>query len=48
MRDGYGIDVTETHEDDWQRTNWRGHRSFFIPAGLVETIYGNERWPLGS
>ena len=23
---------------------WR----FFVPAGRVEEIYGNERWPLGS
>lgn len=37
-----GIDVTESGND------WTVRRSFFIPAGRVEEIYGSGRWPLGS
>jgi hypothetical protein len=48
MRARYSFDVTETFEDEWSRTNWEEHRSFFIPAGLVGEIYGSSRWPLGS
>lgn len=59
MLDLFGFDVTqggEVHDVDengvdhgyrWGRFPEHGF-SFLIPAGLVEAVYGSERWPLGS
>lgn len=55
----FGFDVTEAGEvHDIDETGydhgcrWGGFPerdfSFCIPAGLVEAVYGSERWPLGS
>jgi hypothetical protein len=52
MKAEFGFDVTEPHEfgDGYRPTDWAGYREFFIPAGLVQRIYGSERWAweLGS
>jgi hypothetical protein len=48
MLSHYGIDVTMAMCLAGEVTNWPEHRSFFIPSGLVEEIYGSERWHLGS
>jgi hypothetical protein len=55
----FGFDVTEGDEEcgvdsngrewsyRWAWTEKSGY-SFLIPPGLVEAVYGSERWPLGS
>jgi hypothetical protein len=43
MRELYGIDVTAS--GDWSEEDGWG---FEIPAGLVEEIYGSDRWVIGS
>jgi hypothetical protein len=49
MMELFGIDVTAGSEEQWaewgERWDWH-NRSFFIPPGLVEAVYGSERWPL--
>ena len=56
MKSEFGFDPTvggEEHGVDANGRPW-GHRwswdnrSFAIPAGLVEAVYGSYRWPIGS
>jgi hypothetical protein len=41
--------IPQNHWDGVPTDDFFGREySFHIPAGLVETIYGSDRWPLGS
>jgi hypothetical protein len=51
MRQRFGFDPSvDPHWSKWVDDGFGGFpmRGFLIPAGLVEAVYGNERWPLGS
>lgn len=44
-----GIDVNYSLENKWMNPcDWREMRSFYIPSGRVEEIYGSNNWTLGS
>ena len=45
----FGIDVRAPEPgDDGRPMRWESDREFFVPAGLVESVYGSDRWTLGS
>jgi hypothetical protein len=51
MKETFGFDPSEDRHWDKLVDDGLGGfpmRGFCIPAGLVEAVYGNERWPLGS
>lgn len=49
MRELYGIDVAAPAPAGFPyQPTWLEAESFFIPAGLVEAVYGSGRWELGS
>jgi hypothetical protein len=55
MQARYGLDVRAPRPAGFEgRLNWDSMidgepvRIFYIPAGLVEEIYGSDRYPLGS
>jgi hypothetical protein len=53
MMNRFGLDVIEPVDTDpgfLKPTSWTEERgySFFLPPGVVEAVYGDERWPIGS
>jgi hypothetical protein len=50
MKANFGFDPSEGGEARYCRRAWTEEPgfSFLIPAGLVEAVYGSERYPLGS
>lgn len=51
MKETFGFDPSsDRHWYKWADDGLGGFpvRGFWIPAGLVEAVYGSERWPLGS
>lgn len=42
MRDVYGLHINKN------KKSWRRSKMFFCPADLLDKIYGNGKYPLGS
>ena len=49
MRAKFGFDpITSPPKGYWHRLTWQKERCFNCPANVLDTIYGNTKYPLGS